>query len=93
MTGGSVVVDGTSVKGPTVACGTCHGTDLRGFKLPTVTVPPIAGRSPSYIGRALYDFQQGARNGAAAKFMTATVQKLTEDDVIAIAAYVSSLEP
>jgi len=93
MTGGSTTVDGKAVKGPTVACGTCHGADLRGFKLPTVTVPPIAGRSPGYIGRAMYDFQQGARSGVAAKFMTPTVQKLTEDDMIAIAAYVSSREP
>jgi cytochrome c553 len=56
-------------------------------------VPPIAGRSPSYIGRALYDFQQGARGGASAVFMKAAVQKLSEDDVIALAAYVASLEP
>ena len=44
---------------------------------------------PGYIGRALYDFQQGARSGANAALMKPSVQKLTEDDAIAISAYVS----
>ena len=74
-------------------CSTCHGDDLRGKTVQKVIVPPIAGRSPGYIGRAMYDFQQGARAGAGAAFMKTTVQKLTEDDVLAIAAYVSSQEP
>jgi cytochrome c553 len=74
-------------------CGTCHGADMRGMMLQKIAVPPIAGRSPGYIGRALYDFQAGARSGAGAVFMKPAVQKLTEDDVIAIAAYISSLEP
>ena len=74
-------------------CNTCHGADLRGMTIQKVVVPPIAGRSPGYIGRAMYDFQTGARAGTAAALMKTTVQKLTEDDVIAIAAYVSSQEP
>ena len=74
-------------------CGTCHGADMRGMMLKNVIVPTIAGRSASYIGRALYDFQHGARAGTNAAFMKAPVQKLTEDDAIAISAYVASLEP
>jgi len=74
-------------------CNTCHGADLHGMTIQKVIVPPIAGRSPGYIGRAMYDFQSGARAGTAAALMKATAQKLTEDDVIAIAAYVSSQEP
>ena len=38
-------------------CSVCHGADLQGFG----PVPGIAGRSPSYIARQLYDMQQGAR--------------------------------
>jgi cytochrome c553 len=41
----------------------------------------------------VYDFQQGARSGANAALMKPAVQKLTEDDAIAISAYVASLEP
>jgi cytochrome c553 len=66
---------------------------LRGMTMKNVIVPPIAGRSPGYIGRAIYDFQQGARSGANAALMKPSVQKLTEDDTIALAAYIASLEP
>ncbi len=93
-TGGSGIVDGKTVAGPTMACGLCHGRDLRGAELPNIgAVPPIVGRSPSYLARQLYDMQQGARHGAAAALMQPAVKKLTEDDMIAIAAYVASLEP
>jgi len=70
-------------------CLTCHGQDLRG----TAIAPPIAGRQPSYIGRQLYDMQQGNRNGLMAATMQPAVARLTPDDIIAIAAYVSSLQP
>lgn len=93
MTGGATTVDGKTVPGRTMACGTCHGADLKGQKLRDIVVPPIAGRSPSYIGRALYDMQTGARSGTAAALMKPSVAKLTEDDLIAISAYVASLEP
>ena len=93
-TGGSSVVDGKTVPGPTRACGTCHGQDLRGGELRGVgRIPAIAGRSASAIGRQLYDMQQGARKGAGALLMKTSVEKLTNDDLIAIAAYVSSLQP
>jgi len=75
--------------GRTLECLTCHGQDLRG----TAIAPPIAGRQPSYVARQLYDMQQGTRNGAMAQVMKPAVAKLTEDDFIAIAAYVASLQP
>jgi cytochrome c553 len=65
---------------------TCHGPDLRGL----ADVPPIAGRSPSYIVRQLWDIGEGTRNGAAAQVMKPVVANLTGDDLVAIAAYVSS---
>jgi cytochrome c553 len=75
--------------GTSVACGVCHGADLRG----TPVAPPIAGRQPSYIGRQLYDYQQGSRAGQMAPLMTPTVENLNADDLIAISAYVASLPP
>lgn len=70
-------------------CLTCHGQDLRGTEI----APPIAGRQPSYIGRQLYDMQLGNRNGLMAASMQPAVANLSADDIIAIAAYVSSLQP
>ena len=75
--------------GRTVACGTCHGTDLKGLG----PVPPLAGRSPSYTVRQLFDLQQGARKGTWSALMKAAVEKLTIDDMIAIAAFTASREP
>jgi len=85
-TGGASVVDGKIVPGKTLACSTCHGVDLMGL----VDVPGIAGRSPSYLVRQLYDFQQGTRRGKSSPLMLPVVANLTGDDMIAIAAYVTS---
>jgi cytochrome c553 len=76
-------------KGRTVACSTCHGPQLKGLS----TAPPLAGRSPSYLVRQLYDIQSGARAGVNTHLMKPTVAKLTLDDMIALAAYVASLKP
>ena len=90
---GSLKAGETLVKtggdGRTQPCGACHGPDLRG----TAVAPPIAGRHPGYLARQMYDMQQGARNGEAAKMMRASVEKLTGDDLVAITAYVASLQP
>jgi cytochrome c553 len=79
----------TGVSGTTVPCAKCHGPGLRG----SGAIPRIAGRSPSYIVRQLYDIKAGTRSGTASRQMRPTVQKLTLDDMIAIAGYVASLRP
>jgi cytochrome c553 len=56
-------------------------------------VPGIAGRSPSYLVRQLYDMQQNVRKGEWTSLMKAAVERLGEDDMLNIAAYVSSREP
>jgi cytochrome c553 len=85
--GKALVLTGVSVRGHTTTpCGTCHGPELKGLG----DAPPIAGRSPSYIVRQLWDIQQGTRNGEAAGLMKPVVANLTGQDLVAIAAYVSS---
>jgi cytochrome c553 len=73
----------------TVPCGTCHGPDLKGLG----PIPGIAGRSPSYLVRQLYDFRAGVRAGAGSALMKPVVEKLSLDDMISLAAYTSSLNP
>jgi cytochrome c553 len=72
--------------GKTVACAGCHGDQLQG----NGGFPPLAGRSPSYLARQLYDIQHFARNGAGAELMRPIVQNLTADDIVAVAAYLAS---
>jgi len=71
----------------TVACGVCHGADLMGMG----PVPGIAGRSPSYLARQLYDMQVGARRGEWTALMQPVVEKLTDEDYVTITAYLASL--
>ena len=73
----------------TSPCGACHGADLKGLG----PVPGIAGRSPSYLARQLYDMQQGTRDGTWTELMKPVVRNLTDEDMLNIAAYTSSLQP
>ncbi len=79
----------TGDKGKTQICTTCHLTKLEG----TDKIPPIAGRSPTYLLRQLIAFRNGARANEAAKQMDAVVEKLELADMVALAAYVGSLYP
>jgi cytochrome c553 len=79
----------TGGAGVTIPCAGCHGPGLNGIG----AIPGIAGRSPSYLVRQMYDFQQQARNGSAGALMAPVVEKLSHGDMIALAAYVSSLRP
>ena len=79
----------TTGGGKTTACAVCHGADLKGLG----PVPGLAGRSPSYTVRQLYDTQTGARKGVWADLMKPVVAKLTSEDMLAIAAYTASLKP
>ena len=70
-------------------CTTCHGPSLRGVGL----VPPIAGRSPSYILRQLVAFRTGARSTPASAPMREFASGLSLEDMVAAAAYAGSRRP
>ena len=72
--------------GKTTQCTICHAADLQGLG----PVPGLAGRSPSYLVRQLYDIQRGTRSGVWTSLMTPVVANLTTDDMLAIAAYLAS---
>jgi len=75
--------------GRTMQCGIGHGPELKGLG----SIPGIAGRSPSYIVRQLFDIKHGARAGAGSALTTPAEDKLTLDDMISLAAYAASLKP
>ncbi len=75
--------------GKTVQCAICHGEGLKGLG----EVPRLAGLQPLYVARQLFDMRYGSSAGKAAALMKAVVANLSEDDVIAISAYVASLPP
>jgi cytochrome c553 len=84
---GRALASGNSAS--TTACDTCHGAGLKGAG----AIPGIAGRSPTYIFRQLYDDKHKVRAGPASAAMMPSVEKLTIRDMIALSAYASSLPP
>jgi cytochrome c553 len=75
--------------GKTMQCAACHGADLKGMG----PVPGIAGRSPSYMVRQMFDMRAGVRKGLWTELMKPVVAKLSEQDMLEIAAYTASLKP
>jgi cytochrome c553 len=68
-------------------CSSCHGPELKG----TPIAPPLAGRSPTYVVRQLYDIQHGFRTGPSVAPMQPEVAHLTPEDRVDLAAYLASL--
>jgi cytochrome c553 len=79
----------TGGDGRTMECLTCHGQDLKGFG----DTPRLAGISPTYAVRQLNDFRNGDRAGTLGSLMLLAVQNLTDEDIVAIAAYLATLDP
>jgi len=79
----------TGGAGKTIQCSICHGENLTGLG----EVPRIAGLHPIYIVRQLHNFQNGDRNGKSSALMKGVVAKLSDNDIIDLAAYVSSNQP
>ena len=75
--------------GKSIACATCHGDNLMGLG----NVPRLAGLHPAYVGRQLFLFKDGSRNGIDAQLMKKAVANMTDQDVVNIAAYLASLDP
>ena len=73
----------------TTPCTLCHGASLKGLG----NTPAIAGRHADYLVRQLYLFQDGERSDSSAGLMRGVVQRLSIDDMLAVAAYVASREP
>jgi len=89
---GSVARGAALVKtgaGKTAPCAACHGANLKG----TDDIPPITGRSPTYVVRQLFEFKASVRRGTKADQMGPTVANLSLDDMIDLAAYLATQEP
>jgi cytochrome c553 len=70
-------------------CAVCHGANLEGIG----PVPPLAGRSPSYTMRQLFDMKEGTRRGPWSALMKPIVDKMSVQDMANLSAYTASLVP
>lgn len=70
------------------ACSQCHGSDYRGG-----IGPRLAGRSPTYLARQLYDFKSGARGGPASAAMAQVTRNMSVSDMVALTAFMGNSAP
>lgn len=85
--GKTLVDSGAGGKG--VQCAVCHGDAMKGLG----NVPRLAGIHPIYLARQLHLFKDGTRNGVDAQLMKKAVAPLTDNDILAISAYLASMTP
>lgn len=73
----------------TYTCQGCHG--LTGYKnaYPNYHVPRIGGQSKQYLVNALTEYKKGSRKHPT---MQAQAMSFSDEDIAAIAAYLSSLK-
>ncbi|MEI7790068.1 MAG: c-type cytochrome [Alphaproteobacteria bacterium] len=70
-------------------CASCHGEDYRGHD----DAPRLAGRGAYYLIRQLADMKAGYRKGPALGKMKDVVNKLSDADILNVAAYMASRTP
>jgi len=68
-------------------CAACHTSDGNSTN---PGYPALAGQSPEYIAKQLHDFKSGARKNA---IMAPNAAKLSEEDMLNLAAYFSAQQP
>lgn len=73
--------------GKTIPCSSCHGANLEGSSI----APAIAGNFGIYTVRQLHGFKGGTRKSSQSAMMMPVVATLSDEDIVDIAAYLSSL--
>ncbi len=71
-------------------CEGCHAVDSYNNVYPTYHVPRIGGQSPEYLAAALRLYRDGDRSHST---MTAQASAYSDQDILDIAAYISSAVP
>lgn len=68
-------------------CSACHGPGNQGVGS---DFPPLAGQHPSYIRSQLQAWQNNQRNNDPNQLMTAIAERLTPEQIEAVAAYLGT---
>ena len=66
------------------ACTVCHGHSGEGVN----TQPRLAGQHPDYVSIQMFQYRKGLREN---KVMQHVTQKMTDDEIVAVVYYVSTL--
>jgi len=80
--------DADAGKSKSATCAACHGADGIGI---APTFPNLAGQKADYLVGQLKAFKSGERKGANAAMMAPMAAGLSDQDMMDLAAYYSSL--
>jgi cytochrome c553 len=72
-----------------VACMACHGP--AGSGNPQANFPSIAGQHAAYVEKALKDFRDGKRTNDTNKMMQGVVNRISDEEIAAVAQYIQGL--
>lgn len=73
------------------ACSACHSPDGKGID--TAGYPALSGQDSPYVDLQLRAFRSGARNNDESEVMRAITARLNDNEIAALASYVSGLRP
>jgi cytochrome c553 len=71
------------------ACMACHGP--AGAGVPQAKFPALAGQHAAYVEKTLVDFRDGNRKNDLNKMMQGVVERMTNDEIAAVAQYIQGL--
>jgi cytochrome c553 len=74
-----------------VRCSNCHGATGKGQNPGNPAYPVIGGQHKEYLLGQLLNFKKGARNNSPGGVMNTIVHRLSDDELNALADYVSGL--
>jgi cytochrome c553 len=87
---GQALYRGGDKESGAAACLTCHGPTGRGN--PAARYPLLRGQHATYVAATLREYATDARKSdGATKIMRDIAKRLSEDDIVAVAAYVQGL--
>lgn len=86
--GKNIYLNGNSVTG-LYGCVNCHGDDGKGKSPNNPVFPVIGGQHKDYLVKQLNDFRSGTRSNDPAGMMADIAKKMTNDEIDAVADYLS----
>ena len=89
VAGSALAADGAALY-KEKTCTACHGPDGKKTLMPDY--PKIAGQTPEYIERQMLDIKSGARANGNSAAMKGVMEIVSEADIKALAAYVSTMK-
>ena len=85
-----LALDGTELY-KTKTCSTCHGKDGKSPILPAY--PKIAGQNETYTLQQLKDIKSGTRANGMSAAMKGIMHLVSDEEMVALAKYISTMQP